>query len=433
MRIVQLTPGTGNFHCGSCLRDIALVRELRQRGHDVLMVPMYLPFVEDDAERVETAPLMFGGINVYLSQKLPMFRKMPAWVGRMLSAPALLRACARFSNMTTARDHGELSLSMLRGEAGFQSAEIEKLIAWLKTQPAPDVFCLSNSLLAGLTRRLKQEFNVPVVCTWQGEDSFLDSLPEPYRTEAWSELARRSVDVDQFIAVSRFFAGVMNAKVKLPAEKITVIYNGINFAGYELGQMPATPTIGYLARMHHGKGLTTLVDAFVELKKRPRWQGARLLIAGTTTPADEPYLRQLRQKIAEAGIEDAVEWHPNLEHQAKLDFLRSLSVFSVPATYGEAFGLFVIEALACGVPVVQPQHGAFPEILDKTGGGLLCEPHDPVALANALEQALSDPQAACKMGEQGRENVLKHFSVARMADEVEDVLQKVIKQHGARV
>ena len=426
MRIVQLTPGTGNFYCGSCLHDNALVRALRARGHDALMVPLYLPFVTEDEAAPADTPIFLGGLSVFLAQKFPHLRRIPAWLNRLFSSPVLLRQIARLAGLTSARDLGESTLSMLRGEHGRQAGELERLLEWLRPLPQPDVICLSNSLLAGMAARLKQEFHCPVVCTLQGEASFLDDLTEPYRQPAWDLLAQRAAEVDHFITVSGYFGDLMRARLGLDASRVTVIYPGIaveNFA--PTITQPTVSTIGYLARMHPTKGLATLVDAFLLLQKENAIPGLRLRIAGAKTGSDEHFVSQLAQKIARAGQSAAVDWLPNLDRAAKAEFLRSLSVFSVPATYGEAFGLYVIEAFASGVPVVQPRHGAFPEILAATGGGMLCGPDDPAALAAALRDLLLNPARARQLGATGRAAVCAQFTIEVMAQKTELLLQSV--------
>ena len=274
----------------------------------------------------------------------------------------------------------------------------------------------SNSLLSALARRLKDEFHVPIVCSMQGEDSFLDNLPEPYRQRSWELLTQRCADIDQFIAVSQYFADLMQRRLALPVARVAVVHPGIVLDDTP-PTPPATPTIGFLARMHHGKGLGTLVDAFLQLDL----PGARLRIAGAVTGMDQRFVRALQQKLG-----NRAEFFPNLDHAAKQNFLHSLSVLSVPANYGEAFGLYVIEALGCGVPVVQPRHGAFSEVLAKTGGGLLCEPNNPAALAAALRELLRDPARARQLGEAGRQVVRAEFSVEAMTQKTEAILQQVI-------
>lgn len=423
MHLVTLTPGTGNFFCGNCLREQALAIALRRRGHEVTLVPMYLPRVtEDDAEAVE-GPLFFGGVTCYLEQQCACFARMPRWLDRALNTPALLRVLARFSHMTRSRDLGEMTLSMLRGEDGRQAAELAKLITWLKTQPAPDAIGLSSLLLVGLARRLHAAFNVPVICTMQGEDAFLDSLPQPYRQQCWQLLAERSVDVTRFVTGSRYYCDVIRARTGLAAERVAVIPNGITLDGYNSGTPRQPPAIGFLARMIPGKGLGVLVDAFLELRRRNQVPGVRLRIAGTKTPADERFIRQQQQKLAAAGLAAAVDWLPNVTLAEKIAFLQGLTVLSVPATYGESYGLYLIEAWACGVPVVQPRHAAFPELIEATGGGVLCAPNDPPALAEALESLLLDPARAHALGAAGRVAVERDYSAARMAERVEEVLR----------
>ncbi|MDD5350889.1 MAG: glycosyltransferase family 4 protein [Chthoniobacteraceae bacterium] len=417
MKIVQLTPGTGNFYCGTCLRDNALVTALRAQGHDAVLLPMYLPhFVDEESSVAQDAPIFFGGINVYLQQKSALFRAAPRWLGRLLDSPALLRLAARRAGMTSASDLGELTHSMLLGEQGRQALELEKAVAWL-SQPAnrPDVVGLSNALLLGLARRIKETLRVPVVCTLQGEDTFLDALPEPER--CWSALRERAGDADRYVAVSRSYGETMRRRMGLPPERVEVVPNGINLDGYApaAGGLPRPPVIGFLARMHPTKGLGTLVEAFLLLKKRGGLPGLRLRVAGMQTEEDALYVGRLKERLHAAGYGSHAEFLPNLARAEKQAFLRTLSVLSVPAAYDEAFGLYVLEALASGVPVVQPARGAFPELIEATGGGILCPPDDPRALADALETALADPERLAALGRCGREAVAERFTSAVMA------------------
>ena len=404
MRILQLTPGTGNFYCGSCLRDNALVRGLRARGHDVLMVPLYLPFVTDEPSAAGSTPVFLSGLSVFLGRTCPV----PGWLDRVLSSPRLLRQAARLSGLTRAKDLGISAVEMLQGE----SREINRLLAWLRTQPEFDVVCLSNSLLSGLAHH----FRAPVVCTLQGEDGFLDGLPEPYRQQAWKMLAQQCAGIKHFIPVSHYFGEQMRPRLGVPAERLSVAYPGIQVADFTSATATNGPVVGYLARMHHAKGLQLLADAFLRLKV----PGARLRVAGAMTRSDQALVKSVRNKLG-----DRVEFLPNLDRAAKQAFLRSLSVLSVPAE-GEAFGMYVLEALACGVPVVQPRSGAFPELLAATGGGILCESGNPAALAAGLDELLRDPVRARQLGAAGRQVVAEKFSVEAMSRTVEEILGKVI-------
>jgi glycosyltransferase involved in cell wall biosynthesis len=422
MNIVQITPGAGAMYCGNCFRDNALVAELRRLGHDVTMVPLYLPLTLDEEDQSANTPVFFGGISVYLEQKSNLFQRTPKWLRRLLASRKLLAKVAGRAASTRAGEVGDMLISMLRGEEGRQARELEELIAWLKTQPKPDVVCLSNALLVGLARRLKSDLNTRVTCTLQGEDVFLDALPDTHREEAWALLSERAKDVDGFIAPSRYFGDLMANRLALPSEKVSVVRNGIRLDGYQVQspksrvQSPSAPVIGYLARMCPEKGLATLVEAFIMLKKRGKVPRLKLHIGGSCGPGDEVFVKSLRRRLAEAGFIGEAAFFPNLTRVEKISFLDALTVFSVPANYGEAFGLYVIEAMAAGVPVVQPRSGAFPEIIEATGGGLLCEPEDPKSLADSIETLLLDHPRACALGEAGQIAVFERFSVAAMAE-----------------
>ena len=420
MRIIQITPGAGtNFYCENCLRDNALALELRRMGHDALMVPLYLPLAVDGPDSTRGVPIFFGGINVYLQQKSSIFRRTPRWFDRLFDARWLLRWASRRTEMTKAKDLGEATVSMLRGENGRQVKELERLVAWLSAQDRPDVICLSNILLAGLVRRIKAALGVPVFSMLQDEDGFLDGLPEPYRQDSWQVLAERAAEIDGFLAVSRHYGGLMQRRLSLAPGRVHTVYPGIEPARYgPAAAPPSPPTIGYLAQMRPAMGLDLLVEAFLAVRARGRVPGVRLRVAGGHTPGDRPFVEAVRERLAAAGAAGDVEFLPVPDRQAKPEFLRSLSVLSVPARGEVAFGIFVLEALASGVPVVEPRAGAFPEILEATGGGVLVEPDNVGALAAALEQLLAGPAEARAMAEQGRRAVLERFTIQRMAENV---------------
>ena len=428
MKIALFTPGTGHYHCGSCLRDGSLAAALRTIGVEVRMVPLYLPMVlEGDSPDLDE-PVRMGGINVYLQHRWPLLRRLPSFVADALDAPGLLRWVARHSNMTDPSGLGAMTLSALAGERGPIAAEVDKLVArTLAAGDEPDVLCLSNAMLLGTARRLREAFGRPIVCTLQGEAPFLDGLPAPFRERAWETVAERVEEVDVFIAVSEYYGALMAERLSIPSEKLRVVHNGVvtsdlaRLRGAWSGADPPIPRIGFLARMCRDKGLHTLVEAFVLLSRRGRVEGARLALAGTLLAEDRGFVDEQRASIARAGLESQVDFLPDITRAEKVRFLDSLALLSVPATYGESFGLYVIEALAAGVPVVQPRHGAFPELIEATGGGVLCEPDDPASLAQALEDLLLDPDRARELAERGRRVALERFDVEHMARGVADV------------
>lgn len=432
MTIVQLTPGAGGMFCGNCFHDNTLVTALRELGHDATMLPLYLPIHVDEDDQSAGNPIFFGGVNVYLEQKSAFFRHAPRWLHRLLNARRLLEWAAGRAAKTRASDVGDILLSMLRGEIGNQDREITELIAWLREHAKPDMICLSNALIIGMARRLKAELDVPVVCLLQGEEPYLDALPDSHREPAWQLLTERAVEVDAWIAPSQWAAQRMIARLSLKPERVQVVHDGIKLEGFAVQspeskiQSQKAPVLGYFARMCKDKGLDTLVEAFIHLKNRGNVPRLKLHIGGGCGPGDEPFVKSLRVQLAEAGFIGEVSFSPNLNRAEKLAFLSALTVFSVPANYGEAFGLYLIEALAAGVPVVQPRTAAFPEILEATGGGRLCEPGDAKSLADALEGLLLDPARARLLGEAGRKAVRENFNAETMARKTLRIFEGVI-------
>jgi glycosyltransferase involved in cell wall biosynthesis len=431
MRIVQICPSAGDsFYCENCLRDAALVKAMRKLGHDVLMVPLYLPLTADKTEPLSNAPIFFGGVNVYLQQKLALFRKTPRWIDRWFDSRRLLEWAGRKVGMTNARDLGETTISMLQGEDGRQVKELDRFADWLRAGPQkPDIVCLSNILLAGMARRIKERLGVPVVCLLQDEDGFLDGLTSPYAERAWGIVRERARDIDAFLAVSKYFADAMSLRLGSHASRMHVAYMGVELDGCTRGDGgPAVPTIGFLSRTCPDRGLERLVDAFILLKRNERLRPAKLRICGGKMTCDEPFVERLRGKLGAAGVLADVDFLPTFDRGSKLEFLRSLSVLSVPEDKPVAYGLYVFEALAMGVPVVEPAIGCFPETLAMTGGGVLYEPNTPEKLAEALEPLLLDPQAARRLGAEGRAGVARAFEIGRTAEQMLGIYERIIQR-----
>jgi len=430
MRFVQITPGSGdNFYCENCLRDLDLVRAMRGRGVDMLMVPLYLP-VGGDQGPAQGVPVFFGGINVFLQQKLALFRRTPRWLDRWLDSRRLLVWAGRKAGMTSARDLGETTLSMLQGRDGRQVKELDRLVEWLSLEAErPDVVCLSDALLLGLAPSLRQRLQVPVICLLQDEDGFVDGLGSPYAQQAWDLMQRHAVHVDAFVAVSRFYADLMKDKMHLPGEKVHVVHMGIPVDQYTAAAAPTeVPTLGFLSRQCPARGLDTLVEAFILLKRQDRFRSLRLHISGGKSQADEPFIQGLRARLAQAGIVEDVQFWTEFSQEAKQEFLAGLTVLSVPEKTPVAYGLYVLEALACGVPVAEPAIGVFPEILDQTGGGVVYQDNTAEGLAAALRPMLADPARAHRLGRQGREGVARHYDVTQTAEQMIGLSQQVYKR-----
>ncbi len=418
LKIVFLSPGTGGWFCGACMRDNALAKSLHAAGQQVTLLPMYLPLQLDEPPLAGSAamPVFFGGINVFLHQKAGWLRHAPRWLDRALDHPRLLRQVARHSHMTSPTDHGAMTLAMLRLEDSQLGREVDQLCAWL-AQETPDLLVLSTALQAGLIRTLKQRLGVKVIACFQGEDSFLDELPEPYRAACWQELAIRVREADALVAPSSFYADLMKQRLGPADLAITVIPNGICLEGYTpLAEKPVPPEIGFLARLCRAKGLEIMVDAFIHLRQALGHPSAQLRLAGAATAADEPLIAGLHQRLARVGLADQVRWQPNLTREEKATMLQRLSLFSVPAVYPEASGLYVLEAMAAGVPVVQPAASSFPEVIASSGVGELVQPGDPAALAQAWLRLLENPVKLRAMAEKSRQAAERFHDVDVMRD-----------------
>ena len=417
MRILSITAGAATMYCGSCLRDNALAAELSRQGHDVSLLPFYTPTLTDEENVSLQDKVFFGGISVYLEQHSPMFRKSPRFVDRLLDAPSVINAFTRGSIAVDPRQLGAMTVSTLRGMDGHQKKEIEKLLEFLAGEPRPDVANIPYTLLIALAAPLKQALGCPVVITLQGEDLFLDALPEPYRAEALALVRAQVANVDLFIAVSEYYAAFMRDYLAIPRDKIRVATLGVNTADLlpTLAARHDPFTIGYFARVAPEKGLHNLAEAYRILRHDKGLPPSRLVAGGYLAPEHREYFDRIGASLREWGLGEEFVYRGAVERAKKVQFFHDIDVLSVPGPYREPKGLYLLEAMACGVPVVQPNYGAFPEMITKTGGGLLARSESGADIADALYDVWRDPAAAAEMGRRGAAGVRAHYTVAHMA------------------
>jgi glycosyltransferase involved in cell wall biosynthesis len=433
MRIAYLTAGAGQMYCGSCLRDNTLAMALRAAGHDIQLIPTYTP-TRTDERNVSHDRVFLGGINVFLQQHAPIFRRTPWMLDRVLDSPFLLRLATRWGVSVEPAHLGAMTVSMLHGPDGFQRKEIDKLVRYLADEMRPEIVTLPNSLLIGLVPALKKGLpGVPVCCTFQGEELFLESLGEPHRTRSIELIRQHATQVDAFIAVSGFGADQMAGYLGIARDRIDVVPLGINLEGHEkrAGADPEPLTIGYLARIAPEKGLHVLCEAYRRLVSGgAALPPSRVWAAGYLGPEHRAYLAGIQQQMSEWGLSSQFQYHGELGRAAKLEFLRALSVLSVPGEYEDPKGLFLLEAMASGVPIVQPRRGAATEILETTGGGILVAPADPDALARGLLELLSDAARRRALGDRGYDGVRAHYGAAGMRDRALGVYEAVLARAG---
>jgi glycosyltransferase involved in cell wall biosynthesis len=428
MKVVHIIPGSGGtFYCQNCLRDKELIKNLRAMGNDVIMVPIYLPHNIDGTGIMGDTPVFYGAINVYLKEKMPFYRRAPLWIERLLDAESLLQMAAKKAGSTRATGLEEMTLSMLDGEHGRQSSELEHLITYLKEEIKPDIVHLSNALLLGLAKRLKNDLNASVVCSLQDENEWIDPMSQAYQKQTWDKMAERAVDVDAFVAASRYYADRSIQQLRLPPEKVHVVYGGIEPERYETATLDLDPpVIGYLCRMSEYFGLGIIADAFTILKQDDAFKNTKLHLMGGYTGDDKPFIKKVMRKLKSKKVSEDVILFEKFGIEDRIQFLKSLSVLSVPVPGGEAFGAYMIEALAAGVPIVQPNAGGYPEFVANTGGGVIYEPNDPEHLAETLAKVLSDRDKLKNLAQNGKEKVTSQYTMTSMASKIVDIYKEIM-------
>lgn len=421
MRILQLTAGAAGMYCGTCLRDNSLAAALMKQGHDVTLLPLYTPTLTDEAN-VSSEKIFFGGISVYLEQNYALFRKTPWLLDKLWDSKAALKMAAKSTIPVDPHFLGEMTVSMLDLERGNLTKELKKMLRWLESEPRPDVVNLPYTLLIGLAAPLKQSLGKPVCCTLQGEDLFLEGLHEPYKTRALDLIRKNIPHVDCFLAVSEYYAEFMGRYLGIPDRKMEIAPLGVSTDGYraEPSSINGKPRIGYFARIAPEKGVHILAEAY----KLVRDSGfdCALEAAGYMAPEQRPYLEGIEKQLREWGL--AFRYHGALDRAQKIAYLESLDVLSTPTVYADPKGMFVLEAMAAGVPVVQPNHGAFPEIIRKTGGGILVEPENPRSLADGLLTVLRDRELRDNLARQGYAGVREHYRVDAMAGRTVEIFAR---------
>ena len=427
MNIVHIIPGSGgSFYCGNCLRDSKLFDALHAEGHNAIKIPMYLPLFSHDANQNEI-PVFYGAISIYLKQKYALFRHAPQWLDNWLNSKPMLRFAARMANSTRATGLEDMTISMLLGEEGRQKDELEKMVHWLQTHIKPDVVHISNALLLGLAHKIRENLKVPVVCSLQDEDVWVDPMHPEMAEKVWQLMRKKAIDVDMFIPVSHYYTSFMKEKLQLPDHKLSTLHLGVDPDDYHFIDASEKPhNIGYLSRLCHENGLDILVDAFILLKKMDGHDDVRLLLTGGFTADDRSFIKEQKQKINSAGLTQSVEFIHDFEDQARNDFFDRVQLLSVPVHNGEAFGIYLTEAMAAGIPVVQPALGAFPEIIEKSGGGV-CFPHNtPEELALALANLLKDKNQISLLSTNARKSMEEQFNIHSLAKELTGIYEKVV-------
>lgn len=416
MRILIVASGTNVPFCGPSSRDHTLARALRRLGHTVRIMPLYLPMRTSGAPETY-APLFFAANSTWIREKISLLRHMPHTLGRLLDLPAFL--C--FSPMN--RPILGLAPSLLQGIHGPHAREFHRFASWLKREARPDAILLSNTLLTGFAPVIREAIKTRIFVTIQGEDTQIETLGTPASTEIRKQIASLASSVDGWIAVSHATRERFTQRTRISPDLIHTVWTGIDLDAFVPDMSPPdTPVLGFLGRLSATRGLDKVIHAFIELKRDLFYRNVQLRIIGTCPPDDRAFTTSAQKEITAAGFADDVSWHIHVNDDAKAFLLRGCTLVSVPPREPEAFGLFIPETLASGVPLVLPRSGSYPELITATGGGILYDDNTTEGLLTAWRGILSEPAPLHEAAQRARESALRLFRSETMARKIAALL-----------
>jgi glycosyltransferase involved in cell wall biosynthesis len=418
MKIVYLITGSGgSFYCGNCYRDMIYLRAIRKvEGITASAIPLYLPPDETTGETGIESNVFFGAISMYIREKVPFLRNMPAFFDKLLDSAPMLRMAAKRAGTTSTEGLEEMTLNMIKGEEAFPEKELERLVNHLVKEEKPDVIHLSNSLIIGLARQLKKRLDVKIVCSLLNEDDWLDEMIEPYQSMAWKMIAREAPNVDAFITPSNYYKDFFISKTGISANNFNIIPLGFDtIDSGDVKKENTTPSLGYFCRINSQNGFDKLVDAFIYINRENMLPGLTLHVSGGYTGDDKPFIAAQIKKIRENKLQGFVHLYPWHHGTGKEDFFRNVDIMSVPVRKHDGYGLYILESNAAGVPVVQPATGAFPEIIEITKGGITYSPDSIEELAKSVVRLFNEKELIQQMSENGRKNVLEKLSLKIMS------------------
>jgi glycosyltransferase involved in cell wall biosynthesis len=419
MKIVYLITGSGgSFYCGNCYRDMIYLRAIRKvPGIKASAIPLYLP---PDVTHTETGldkNVFFGAISMYLREKVPFLRNMPVFLDKLFDSAPLLKMASKRAGTTRTEGLEDMTLNMIKGENAFRQKELQRLIDYLNKDGKPDIIHLSNALIIGLARQLKKKMDVKIVCSLLNEDDWIDEMAEPFQSKAWKLISKEAGNVDVFLTPSLYYKELFISKTGISPHNFHVVPLGL-----DPGEMTKSarvsnwPSVGYFCRINSQNGFDKLTDAFIELKSTGKLPGLTLHVSGGFTGDDKPFIAEQIRKIKSAGLKSFVKIYPEFHGNSKQEFFSNIDLMSVPVRKHDGYGLYILEANAAGIPVVQPATGAFPEIIARTGGGITYSPDSISALSENLVKLLNDKELLAKLGADGKKNVLKELSLEKMSE-----------------
>jgi glycosyltransferase involved in cell wall biosynthesis len=431
MKIVYLITGSGgSFYCGNCYRDMIYLRAIRKvKGIEATAIPLYLPPEVSNTESGLDKHVFFGAVSMYLREKVSFLRNMPAFLDKIFDSPPMLKMAASRAGTTRTEGLEEMTLSMIKGENAFPEKELQRLIKYLTKDGKPDIIHLSNALIIGLARQLKKRMNVKIVCSLLNEDDWIDEMAEPYQSKAWKMISQESENVDAFVTPSNYYKNLFISKTGVSGANFHIIPLAVDAADLtDIKSGRHYPALGYFCRINSQNGFDKLVDAFIELKTGKSLPGLTLHVSGGFTGDDKPFIAKQIRKIKVHNLNNSVRWYSEFQGNDKQDFFSNIDMMSVPVRKYDGYGLYILESNTAGVPVVQPATGAFPEIIEKTLGGITYSPDTVSELAANILRLFKDDVLRKELGENGRKNVINKLTIDKMSSGLSSVYNEVISK-----
>jgi glycosyltransferase involved in cell wall biosynthesis len=430
MKIVYLITGSGgSFYCGNCYRDMLYVRAIRKvPGINARAIPLYLP---PDKTALEESGfdknVFFGAISMYLREKIRFLKNMPAFLDKFFDSSLLLKFAAKQAGTTSTEGYEELTINMIEGDNAFRKEEVDRLVRYLLKDGKPDIIHLSNALILGIARQLKKRIDVKIVCSLLNEDDWIDDMSEPFRSRAWEMIAKEAGHVDVFVTPSNYYKDLFKRKTGLKCSNVMIVPLGFDPEKETLSKKEREPSsIGYFSRINYHNGFDKLVDAFIELKNKNLIPDLSLKVCGGFTGIDKPFISQQLKKIREHKLQKSVRIYTDFQGDRKMEFFNDVDVISVPVHKYDGYGLYILEANAAGIPAVQPATGAFPEIIERTGGGIVYSPDTVSDLVETLHKLMINKELISSLGEKGRKMVLEELSLDKMSAGLSEVYNTAI-------
>jgi glycosyltransferase involved in cell wall biosynthesis len=385
-------------------------------GMEATAIPLYLPPEKAYLESGFDTNVFFGAISLYIREKVHFLGNMPSFLDKILDSAPLLKLAARQAGTTRTEGLEDITLNMINSGYTSREKEVKRLVKYLVKNGKPDIIHLSNALIIGLAGQIRQLMDVKIVCSLQNEDDWLNEMAEPFQSQAWKMIAEESRNIDAFICPSKYYKDFFISRACFPGDKVHVVPSGIDLS--DVGESTKTggpPAIGFFSRVSYNNGFDKLADAFILLKHEKEFSDLTLHVCGGFTSDDKPFISEQIRKIKENGFRNSVRIYPGFQGKGKQEFLNEIDLLSVPVRKYDGYGLYILEANAAGIPVVQPATGAFPEILGMTHGGILYQPDNEETLAESLRSLLRDKAKSRQYGNDGRRMVTASLTHREMA------------------